>query len=73
MLLLSIATFTPTAPATSTCAPSRSRLRPAALTNNVIGRFDNLSRVADRSEQSRVEIVSGGSVDFQGGSLTLAS
>ncbi|MCU9057862.1 filamentous hemagglutinin family protein [Pseudomonas aeruginosa] len=42
-------------------------------TNNVIGRFDNLSRVADRSEQSRVEIVSGGSVDFQGGSLTLAS
>ncbi|HGI9296478.1 TPA: filamentous hemagglutinin family protein [Pseudomonas aeruginosa] len=44
-----------------------------APTNNVIGRFDNLSRVADRSEQSRVEIVSGGSVDFQGGSLTLAS
>ncbi|MFU8427601.1 filamentous hemagglutinin family protein [Pseudomonas aeruginosa] len=42
-------------------------------TNNVIGRFDNLSRVADRSEQSRVEIVSGGNVDFQGGSLTLAS
>ncbi|OTK00812.1 filamentous hemagglutinin family protein [Pseudomonas aeruginosa] len=42
-------------------------------TNNVIGRFDNLSRVADRSEQSRVEIVSGGSVDFQGGPLTLAS
>ena len=42
-------------------------------TNNVIGRFDNLSRVADRSEQSRFEIVSGGSVDFQGGSLTLAS
>ncbi len=42
-------------------------------TNNVIGRFDNLSRVADRSEQSRVEIVSGGSVDFQSGSLTLAS
>ncbi|PTZ14982.1 filamentous hemagglutinin family protein [Pseudomonas aeruginosa] len=42
-------------------------------TNNVIGRFDNLSRVADRSEQSRIEIVSGGSVDFQGGSLTLAS
>ncbi|MBG5220789.1 filamentous hemagglutinin family protein [Pseudomonas aeruginosa] len=41
--------------------------------NNVIGRFDNLSRVADRSEQSRVEIISGGSVDFQGGSLTLAS
>ncbi|RUJ23930.1 filamentous hemagglutinin N-terminal domain-containing protein [Pseudomonas aeruginosa] len=42
-------------------------------TNNVIGSFDNLSRVADRSEQSRVEIISGGSVDFQGGSLTLAS
>ncbi|MBW6178688.1 filamentous hemagglutinin N-terminal domain-containing protein, partial [Pseudomonas aeruginosa] len=42
-------------------------------TNNVIGRFDNLSRVADRSEQSRVEIVRGGSVYLHGGSLTVAS
>lgn len=45
----------------------------ASPTNNVTGRFDNLSRVTDRSEQSRIEIVSGGNVDFQRGSLTLAS
>jgi filamentous hemagglutinin family protein len=38
-----------------------------------IGRFNNLSAVADRTDQSRVEIVSGGSVDFQNGSITLAT
>lgn len=38
-----------------------------------IGRFNNLSAVADRTDQSRVEIVSGGSVDFQDGSITLAT
>ncbi|KAF1016903.1 MAG: Heme/hemopexin-binding protein [Stenotrophomonas maltophilia] len=37
------------------------------------GAFDNLSRLQDRRDQSRVEIVSGGSVDVQGGSLTLAT
>ena len=37
------------------------------------GRFNNLSSVADRTDQSRVEIVSGGSVDFQNGSITLAT
>lgn len=37
------------------------------------GRFNNLSAVADRTDQSRVEIVSGGSVDFQNGSITLAT
>lgn len=42
--------------------------------NNLIsGRFNNLSSVVDRSDQSRVEIVSGGSVDFQNGSITLAT
>ena len=34
------------------------------------GQFDNLSKLADRKDQSRVEIVSGGLVDFQNGSLT---
>lgn len=39
--------------------------------NNLItGQFNNLSSVVDRSDQSRVEIVSGGSVDFQNGSIT---
>jgi len=41
--------------------------------NLATGKFDNLSKVLDRPEQSRVEIVSGGTVDFQSGSLTLAN
>ncbi|WP_084806609.1 filamentous hemagglutinin N-terminal domain-containing protein [Bradyrhizobium sp. NAS80.1] len=36
------------------------------------GRFDNLSTLADRPDQSRIEIVTGGLVDFQTGSLTMA-
>jgi filamentous hemagglutinin family protein len=36
------------------------------------GQFDNLSQIADRRDQSRVEIETGGNVDFQGGSYTLA-
>src|SRR5450830_378636 len=41
--------------------------------NLITGKFDNLSSVVDRIEQSRVEIVSGGTVDFQSGSLPLAT
>ncbi|KOQ76888.1 filamentous haemagglutinin family protein [Stenotrophomonas maltophilia] len=37
------------------------------------GAFDNLSRLQDRRDQSRVEIVSGGTVEAQAGSLTLAT
>lgn len=37
------------------------------------GQFNNLGRVADRTDQSRIEIVSGGTVDFQKGSITLAT
>ena len=37
------------------------------------GLFDNLSKLSDRRDQSRVEIVSGGDVLFQGDSLTLAT
>ncbi|PTD98247.1 hypothetical protein, partial [Pandoraea apista] len=33
------------------------------------GMFDNLSRLDDRRDQSRVEIVSGGNVEFQSDSL----
>ncbi|MDI4233284.1 filamentous hemagglutinin family protein [Bradyrhizobium sp. Arg237L] len=36
-----------------------------------IGQFDNLSPLADRKDRSRVEIVSGGTVNFQNNSLTL--
>jgi len=43
------------------------------LPNNATGRFDNLSKVSDRTDQSRVEIVSGGTVDFQSGSIILAT
>lgn len=35
--------------------------------------FDNLSQHADRRDQSRVEIVSGGDIAFSGNSLTLAT
>ncbi|WP_447781736.1 filamentous haemagglutinin family protein [Stenotrophomonas riyadhensis] len=37
------------------------------------GTFDNLSRMQDRRDQSRVEIVSGGDINFKDGSLTLAT
>ena len=41
--------------------------------NQITGQFNNLSAVVDRTDQSRIEIVSGGTVDFQKGSLTLAT
>nr|WP_276539554.1 filamentous haemagglutinin family protein [Alcaligenes faecalis] len=42
-------------------------------TNNPSGVYDNLSTVTDRRELSRVEIVSGNTVEFQGDSMTLAT
>jgi filamentous hemagglutinin family protein len=36
------------------------------------GQFDNLSKLADRLDQSRVEIVSGGTVELKNNSLTMA-
>ncbi|HEY4317902.1 MAG TPA: filamentous hemagglutinin family protein, partial [Herbaspirillum sp.] len=47
----------------------------STLTGNALatGQFDNLSSLADRRDESRVEIVSGGDVDFEGGSITLAT
>ena len=41
--------------------------------NLITGQFNNLSALADRTDQSRIEIVSGGTVDFQKGSITLAT
>ncbi|QNK66562.1 filamentous haemagglutinin family protein [Variovorax sp. PAMC26660] len=37
------------------------------------GAFDNLANLADRRDQSRIEIVSGGDIRFEGESLTLAT
>jgi filamentous hemagglutinin family protein len=37
------------------------------------GQFDNLSLLADLEDESRLEIVSGGTVEFQNGSLALAN
>ncbi|TWB96027.1 filamentous hemagglutinin family protein [Bradyrhizobium macuxiense] len=37
-----------------------------------IGQFDNLSKLSDRPDQSRIEIVTGGTIDFRNGSLTMA-
>ncbi|ULH06446.1 filamentous haemagglutinin family protein [Alcaligenes faecalis] len=42
-------------------------------TNNAAGLYDNLSTVTDRRDLSRVEIVSGNTVEFQGDSTTLAT
>ncbi len=39
---------------------------------SVAGAFDNLSLQADRQDQSRVEVVTGGAVIFKGGSMTSA-
>ncbi|KAA0942635.1 filamentous hemagglutinin N-terminal domain-containing protein [Pseudomonas sp. ANT_H14] len=41
--------------------------------NLITGQFNNLSSVADRTDQSRIEIVSASTVDFQKGSITLAT
>ena len=45
---------------------------PLRATSNS-GTFDNLSRMNDRRDQSRIEIVSGGNVAFEDQSLTLAT
>ncbi len=44
----------------------------AARAAVVPGVFDNLSMLADRQDQSRIEIVSGATVTFKGGSYTAA-
>ncbi|WP_447774091.1 filamentous haemagglutinin family protein [Variovorax boronicumulans] len=45
----------------------------SAAGNNVAGVFDNLSTIVDRRDLSRIEIVSGSTVEFQGASMTLAT
>jgi filamentous hemagglutinin family protein len=47
-------------------------LRASAFLNG-IGAFDNFADLADRRDQSRIEIVSGGDIRFEGDSLTLAT
>ncbi|WP_198156118.1 hypothetical protein, partial [Herbaspirillum autotrophicum] len=41
--------------------------------NNITANFDNLSSISDRTDLSRIEIVSGNTVEFKQGSLTLAT
>ncbi|MGO4683992.1 filamentous haemagglutinin family protein [Hyphomicrobium sp. 2TAF46] len=43
-----------------------------ARLNANFGAFDNLSKLADRMDQSRIEIVTGGNTVFRSGSLTIA-
>jgi hypothetical protein len=49
-----------------------SATRNLARTQLNLGLFDNLSKLADREDQSRIEIVTGGIVNFQNGSETMA-
>ncbi|MEW6644100.1 MAG: filamentous hemagglutinin family protein [Pseudomonadota bacterium] len=44
----------------------------SGLNPGAFGQFDNLSKLTDRLDQSRVEIVTGGVANFQNGSLTMA-
>ncbi len=44
-----------------------------ALNRGALGMFDNLSLLDDRRDLSRIEIVTGGNVLFEGGSTTLAT
>lgn len=44
----------------------------SGLNQLALAQFDNLSALTDRRDQSRVEIVTGGLVNFQNGSLTAA-
>uniref|UniRef100_Q07NA8 Filamentous haemagglutinin family outer membrane protein n=1 Tax=Rhodopseudomonas palustris (strain BisA53) TaxID=316055 RepID=Q07NA8_RHOP5 len=50
----------------------RDALIAASGLNPLPAQFNNLSRLTDRRDQSRVEIVTGGLVNFQNGSLTVA-
>ncbi|MGJ7573605.1 filamentous hemagglutinin family protein [Variovorax sp. RB2P76] len=45
----------------------------SAAGNSLTGVFDNLSTIVDRRDLSRIEIVSGSTVEFQGASMTLAT
>jgi len=70
----SLALVLPELSSTDTALNSRRDALVAASGMNpqAIGQFDNLSKLADRQDQSRVEIVTGGLVNFQNGSLTMA-
>jgi filamentous hemagglutinin family protein len=75
----SISTIIPELDSTETALNSqRDALIAASATQNTarssatFGAFDNLSKVADRMDQSRIEIVTGGNAIFKGGSLAIA-
>ncbi len=70
----SIALILPELESTDTALNSQRDALVAASGVNIlaIGQFNNLSTLSDRKDRSRVEIVTGGVVDFQSGSLTMA-
>ncbi len=70
----SIALILPELDSTATALNSQRDGLIAASGPNILatGLFNNLSALADRQDQSRVEIVTGGLADFQNGSLTMA-
>lgn len=49
-----------------------SAVQNAVRSGATVGVFDNLSKLADRMDQSRIEIVTGGNAIFKRGSLTIA-
>jgi filamentous hemagglutinin family protein len=70
----SLTLILPELDSTATALNSQRAALIAASAPNVLatGQFNNLSTLADRQDQSRVEIVTGGTVDFQNGSQTMA-
>ncbi|MBB5045894.1 filamentous hemagglutinin family protein [Rhodopseudomonas rhenobacensis] len=75
----SVSTIIPELDSTETALNSqRDALITASTTQNdarsgaAFGAFDNLSKLADRMDQSRIEIVTGGNAIFKSGSLTIA-
>ncbi|MBR1221659.1 filamentous hemagglutinin family protein [Bradyrhizobium sp. U87765 SZCCT0131] len=59
-------------PATALNSQRDAMIAAAGLNLFATGVFDNLSKLADRPDLSRIEIVAGGLVNFQSGSLTMA-
>ncbi|MCK9915644.1 filamentous hemagglutinin family protein [Microbacteriaceae bacterium K1510] len=70
----SITTILPELDSADTALNSQRDALIASAGNNALarGQFDNLSVLADRPDQSRVEIVTGGTAVFRSGSLTMA-
>jgi filamentous hemagglutinin family protein len=58
---------------TATDAQRLALLQKSGFNTNALAPFDDLSALADRPDLGRIEVVTGGLVDFKSGSLTLAN